>query len=959
MAIKSVLRSKLKNKKLLENLEIEIQILKSLIHPHIVSLIDCQQSNNYFHLIMEYCSLGDLSYFIRKRNQLVKTHPLINQILVKYPPPENSNGLNRVVAIHFLKQLASALEFLRSKNLVHRDIKPQNLLLCYPTHSKQEFIDNNYVGNYDLPILKIADFGFARFLPNQSLAETLCGSPLYMAPEILRYEKYNAKADLWSVGAVLYEMCVGRPPFRANNHVELLKRIENAHDNISFPENIEIDPDLKRIIRGLLKLKSIERMSFNEFFNDRLILSDLNEYINESETLDHSSIDENLFISEYLPRNNNNNNNNTNTNTNNYLKNNNINNNAAIDNVTKSPTSKSLSPGSSIPENASPTVAGQDLKATVVPSDKQQIRDKIDSRHVNSNQEGPQIVDDSGTVKLNDKNEVSIKGQSLLKQQFEKQYSTTAQQYQNANTNASVNQTHSAQVSQLPRPENVAQYPYQRPQYSDSASRTLQQEIDSALAGNIGSHNKLKGSNFSVNASSSLKSKSNATELLNEKDYVVVEKKSVEVNALADQLANFGVSRNPTKTNINPKSHVSERKHRSSSSSQKGPSSGDRRFSISLTPSNALSKALVLASTRLFGSNTYLSKDSALAPVYGGDNNSFEATSNAISGSPSNANNVQINNNVSYNNAALGAGNFSPNDTNEMLNKLILHLESLAAKAHAVNLFAQVKYSQLIPFTPSSTSAIADDSDDEDANDFTEKTTHLPPIAIKNISEEGLSLYIKTLSLLAKAMNITSEWWYSNEHGVLKSGGGEFYPASYNISGTNASYDPVMISRLNSLVQWVREVFNECLDRADFIRLKLNEANQRLGLAVGPGVDTDSTFNTKVIAEKLIFDRALEISRNAAVNELVGEDLLGCELAYSTSIWMLEAILDSSEQASNNANQNGVANYNTLVDNFSDDVTLDVEDKAMVQKFIVSIGNRLNVLRKKIEIINNGGTVSK
>ncbi|EGO26925.1 hypothetical protein SERLADRAFT_343729, partial [Serpula lacrymans var. lacrymans S7.9] len=76
--------------------------------------------------------------------------------------------------------------------------------------------------------LKIADFGFARSLPNAMMAETLCGSPLYMAPEILRYEKYDAKADLWSVGAVLYEMAVGKPPYRAMNHVELLKKIEHS-----------------------------------------------------------------------------------------------------------------------------------------------------------------------------------------------------------------------------------------------------------------------------------------------------------------------------------------------------------------------------------------------------------------------------------------------------------------------------------------------------------------------------------------------------------------------------------------------------------------------------------------------------------------------------------------------------------------------------------------------------------
>lgn len=132
-------------------------------------------------------------------------------------------------------------------------------------------------------MLKIADFGFARSLPHLSLAETLCGSPLYMAPEILRYEKYDAKADLWSVGTVLYEMCTGKPPFRAQNHVELLKRIEKAQDAITFPGEavtedrsgssphnhtnvIPISEDIKDLIRQLLKRNPVERISFEEFF---------------------------------------------------------------------------------------------------------------------------------------------------------------------------------------------------------------------------------------------------------------------------------------------------------------------------------------------------------------------------------------------------------------------------------------------------------------------------------------------------------------------------------------------------------------------------------------------------------------------------------------------------------------------------------------------------------------------
>ena len=185
IAIKAVSRSKLKNKKLLENLEVEIAILKKIKHPHIVRLMDCERTATDFYLIMEYCALGDLTFFIKKRKNLLVKHPLIRTVFEKYPPPSTEhNGLNRVLVVNYLQQLSSALQFLRSKNLVHRDIKPQNLLICTPLleyHDPKEFHNLGFVGIYNLPILKIADFGFARFLPNTSLAETLCGSPLYLS----------------------------------------------------------------------------------------------------------------------------------------------------------------------------------------------------------------------------------------------------------------------------------------------------------------------------------------------------------------------------------------------------------------------------------------------------------------------------------------------------------------------------------------------------------------------------------------------------------------------------------------------------------------------------------------------------------------------------------------------------------------------------------------------------------
>ncbi|KAF8558554.1 kinase-like protein [Imleria badia] len=288
VAVKSVRRDIL-TAKLLDNLQSEIEILKSLSHRHITKLIDIVRAERNIFLIMEYCAGGDLTNYIKKRGRVegLEFAPIPGAALQYYPHPR-TGGLDEIVVRSFLRQLARALKFLRTRNLIHRDIKPQNLLLN--PAPPEELARGHPIG---VPILKVADFGFARSLPKAMLAETLCGSPLYMAPEILRYEKYDAKADLWSVGAVLYEMCVGKPPFRAQNHVELLKKIEHSkgvkfpdedpsrassnhptpHSTSSTkPEESQIVPsDIKELIRALLRRRPAERASFEEFFKSEAL----------------------------------------------------------------------------------------------------------------------------------------------------------------------------------------------------------------------------------------------------------------------------------------------------------------------------------------------------------------------------------------------------------------------------------------------------------------------------------------------------------------------------------------------------------------------------------------------------------------------------------------------------------------------------------------------------------------
>ncbi|KAH9956369.1 kinase-like domain-containing protein [Russula dissimulans] len=273
VAIKTVSRSNLSTK-LVENLQSEIDILKSLSHRHITKLIDIVRAERNIYLIMEYCSGGDLTNYIKKRGRVENLQYIPEPgAAPQYYPHPKTGGLTEIVVRSFLRQLARALKFLRQRNLIHRDIKPQNLLLCPP--GSDDLARGHPLG---VPLLKVADFGFARSLPNAMMAETLCGSPLYMAPEILSSQKYDAKADLWSVGTVLYEISVGKPPFRAANHLELLRKIENSR-GIKFPDEDPnhqprsgedppqvVPPDVKALIRALLRRNPAERASFEEFF---------------------------------------------------------------------------------------------------------------------------------------------------------------------------------------------------------------------------------------------------------------------------------------------------------------------------------------------------------------------------------------------------------------------------------------------------------------------------------------------------------------------------------------------------------------------------------------------------------------------------------------------------------------------------------------------------------------------
>ncbi|XP_040426518.1 serine/threonine-protein kinase ULK3 isoform X1 [Cygnus olor] len=225
VAVKCVSKRSL-NRASVENLLTEIEILKTIRHPHVVELKDFQWDSEHIYLIMEFCAGGDLSRFIRTRRLL----------------PEK-------VARVFLQQLACALKFLHDHNISHLDLKPQNILLSAP----------------DNPQLKLADFGFAQYMSPWDEQHVLRGSPLYMAPEMVCRQQYDARVDLWSVGVILYEALFGRPPFASRSFAELEEKIRSDRA-VELPSRPPLSPGCRDLLRRLLERDPRQRISFEDFF---------------------------------------------------------------------------------------------------------------------------------------------------------------------------------------------------------------------------------------------------------------------------------------------------------------------------------------------------------------------------------------------------------------------------------------------------------------------------------------------------------------------------------------------------------------------------------------------------------------------------------------------------------------------------------------------------------------------
>jgi len=220
-----------------EALDAEVEILRQMTHPNIMVLEDFFSEDTHYFLVTELMEGGEL----------------FDRIVEKEFYSEKE-------ARDLVKLLLQAISYCHAANIVHRDLKPENLLLT----SRSD--DAN---------IKIADFGFAkRITMNDEGLETACGTPGYVAPEILEGKKYGKEVDVWSIGIITYILLCGYPPFHHDVHTILFKMIKKGDFEFDSPYWDHVSEDAKALISQMLCVDPNKRPSCEELLMHSWITGD-------------------------------------------------------------------------------------------------------------------------------------------------------------------------------------------------------------------------------------------------------------------------------------------------------------------------------------------------------------------------------------------------------------------------------------------------------------------------------------------------------------------------------------------------------------------------------------------------------------------------------------------------------------------------------------------------------------
>ena len=224
-AMKSLKKDVLLDMDQVQSTILEKKILQSLDHPFLVGMVFCFQTEERIYFIMPFIRGGELFQHLRKEKFFKEDK-----------------------ARFYAASMGIALEYLHNHGIVYRDIKPENILIG----------EDGY--------LKLIDFGMAKMLKGNEKAMSFCGTPEYLAPEIIIGEGHNRAADWWSYGILLFEMLCGIPPFYCENTERMYDLITNAE--LRFPKRIQLSENAKDLIKKLLIKKQDKRLGVEKGFEE-------------------------------------------------------------------------------------------------------------------------------------------------------------------------------------------------------------------------------------------------------------------------------------------------------------------------------------------------------------------------------------------------------------------------------------------------------------------------------------------------------------------------------------------------------------------------------------------------------------------------------------------------------------------------------------------------------------------
>ena len=258
-ATKVIDKSSIENTEAKKYIENEISILKEINHPNIVNLIEIKNTEEKLYIVQEYCNGGGLDKFLEKYHA------------------ENKKGLPEKMVQYIMRQILSAMEYLSSKEIMHRQIKLDNILINY--ENENDRINNNIMK----ATIKLIDFSFAIILKKGELTNTILGSPINMSPTLLHklnndpdYENigYDEKEDIWSLGTICYELLMGRSAFESDDMDVLYKKVEKG----DYYVPITFSKETISFLNGMLQYDPNKRLSFNELSNHKFLKKNVNEF---------------------------------------------------------------------------------------------------------------------------------------------------------------------------------------------------------------------------------------------------------------------------------------------------------------------------------------------------------------------------------------------------------------------------------------------------------------------------------------------------------------------------------------------------------------------------------------------------------------------------------------------------------------------------------------------------------